>query len=132
MNTVDKVSNLKMWEPIAYMGGIIAVAALAWTAFEINKAYQVSKKKDEVKKGLEEVKEVIIAETNQDFSGCGGCSGAAGENITIHPKKDGVAKNYDFVTSPISDPFINKDSIFSGVDGNFIRPNSVIMPTIGA
>ena len=107
MNPVDTISKSKIWMPVAYVGGIIAVAALAWTAVEVNKTMKTAKNKEDVKKGLEEVKEVLVSE---NFSGCRGCSGVAGDGGRQFPMKESLKYNAEVFPQGI-----DQNDIYSGM-----------------
>ena len=123
MKPVETISKLKIWQPIAIVSGIFAAVTIAFAAKEVYQAYHTSKKKDEVKKGLEDVKETIVAETTEAFSGCGGCSGAAGGNTKTYPMKEGFSSANAQLIKPVN--------VYSGASGQLINPNSLVPQVYG-
>ena len=88
---VDTVSQSKIWKPVAIIGGILGTVAIVIAIKDYMEAQQIAKQKEEVKQGLETVKEVLVSETTESFSGCGGCSSAAGGNTKDYPMKENYA-----------------------------------------
>lgn len=116
---VDAVSQSKIWKPVAIVGGILGAVAIVIAVKDYMEAQKIAKQKEEVKAGLETVKEVLVEETEtaEAFSGCGGCSSAAGEITKIRPMKE----NYSA-------------QLFAGANGRgtaqLINPKDVVTPQI--
>lgn len=117
---VDTVSQSKIWKPVAIIGGILGTVAIVIAVKDYMEAQKIAKQKEEVKQGLETVKEVLIEETAEAFSGCGGCSSVAGDKTKIRPMKE----NYSA-------------QVFAGANGEkksdeaqIINPVDVITPKV--
>lgn len=90
-NIVNKIEGAKIWNYVAIGSGLIFVGGAIWMVKEIYEAKQAAKNKSLALAELEKATALAGESTGENFSGCGGCSGASG--VKTHEKPTELVSN---------------------------------------
>lgn len=91
---ITNIASNKIWSYVAIGAGIVAVFGVFVASKEVYDAKKIAKLKTDTIAELEVVKsEAIATDDAESFSGCGGCSGAAGRINPVELEQPSLVSN---------------------------------------